>query len=93
MAREQLDIVTVVFANHAYRILDIELMRTRAGVPGPAAAKLVALDNPRMDWVSLAKGFGVSAVRCTTSEDFDGALAKAIASPGPQFIEAVWNSA
>lgn len=93
MAREQLDVVTVVFANHAYRILDIELMRTRAGAAGPAAAKLVSLDNPRMDWVSLAKGFGVSAVRCTTSGEFDGALAKAIASPGPHFIEAVWNDA
>ena len=41
-----------------------------------------------MDWVSLAKGFGVPAVRCSTAEDFDVALARALATPGPHFIEA-----
>ena len=31
IAREGLDVMTVVFANHAYRILNIELARTRVG--------------------------------------------------------------
>lgn len=87
MAREGLEVVTVVFANRAYRILDMELTRTRAVAPGPRAAQLVSIGNPQIDWTALAKGFGVPAVRCASAEDFDAALAKALASPGPHFIE------
>lgn len=93
LAREQLDVVTVVFANHAYRILDMELLRTGANAVGPAAARLVSLDDPRLDWVALARGFGVPGVRCNTAEHFDAEFAKAMAAPGPHFIEAVWDSA
>ena len=88
IAREGLDVTTVVFANHAYRILSIELQRTRAGEAGPAAQRLLDLGDPRMDWVSLATGFGVPAVRCTTAEEFDRAFSRAMAGSGPQFIEA-----
>ena len=41
-----------------------------------------------MDWVSLAKGFGVPAVRCADAESFDAALARAMAGKGPSLIEA-----
>jgi acetolactate synthase-1/2/3 large subunit len=88
LAREGLDVTVVVFANHAYRILNIELMRTRSGAAGPAANRLLDLGDPRLDWVALSKGFGVPAVRCATAEDFDTALAHALATPGPHFIEA-----
>ncbi len=90
MAREGLDVTTIVFANHAYRILNIELSRTRSGAAGPAASRLLDLGDPRMDWVALAKGFGVPGVRCATAEDFDAAFARCLASPGPHFIEAAW---
>jgi acetolactate synthase-1/2/3 large subunit len=86
-----LDVTVVVFANHAYRILNIELSRTGAGPAGPAAAKLLDLGDPRLDWVSLAKGFGVQAVRCADAEAFDAALARALVTPGPHFIEAVMS--
>ena len=89
IAREGLDVVTVVFANAAYRILNIEFARTRSGQAGPAARSLLDLSNPRMDWCALAKGFGVPAVRVDTAEAFDAALARAVAEPGPAFIEAV----
>jgi len=88
MARENLDVTVVVFANHSYRILNIEMGRTGAGNPGPSAAKLLDLGNPRIDWVSLAKGLGVPAVRCTSAEDFDDAFARAMNESGPNFIEA-----
>ena len=88
MAREALDITVVVFANHAYRILGVELDRTGSGKAGAAAKKLLDLGDPKMDWVSLAKGFGVPAVRATTAEDFDTAVARAFATAGPHFIEA-----
>lgn len=88
-AREQLDVTTVVFANGAYRILSIEFARTRSGDAGPAARSLLDLGDPRMDWCALATGFGVPAVRAETAEAFDAALARAMAEPGPHFIEAV----
>ena len=93
MAREGLDVTTVVFANHAYRILNIELSRTHSGDAAAAAASLLDLGNPRMDWIALAKGFGVPGVRCKTAEEFDAAIAKALASSGPHFIEVACNGA
>ena len=93
MAREALDVTTVVFANHAYRILNIELSRTRSGEAGKAAAGLLDLGDPRMDWTALAKGFGIAGVRCATAEDFDAAFARSLASPGPHLIEATWIDA
>jgi acetolactate synthase-1/2/3 large subunit len=89
LAREGLDVTVVIFANHAYRILGIELGRTGAGAPGPAASKLLGLGDPAIDWVSLAKGLGVPGARCETAEAFDAAFARAMAEPGPRLIEAV----
>ncbi len=89
MARENLDVTTVVFANNSYRILNIEMERTGAGAAGPQAAKLLGLGDPAIDWVPLAKGLGVPAVRCETAEDFEAAIAAAMAQRGPMFIEAV----
>jgi acetolactate synthase-1/2/3 large subunit len=89
LAREQLDVTVVVFANHTYRILGIELGRTGAGAPGPAASSLLSLGDPAIDWVSYARGLGVPGKRCETAEAFDAAFANAMAEPGPKLIEAV----
>jgi acetolactate synthase-1/2/3 large subunit len=88
MVRESLDVTVVVFANHTYRILNVEMTRTGAGQAGPQAAKLLDLGDPRIDWVSVAKGFGLPAVRCETAEAFDAAFGQAMAQRGPFFIEA-----
>jgi len=88
MARENLDVTVVVFANHSYRILNIEMGRTGAGNPGPSASKLLDLGDPKIDWVSVARGLGVEAVRCETAEQFETAFARAMSEPGPKFIEA-----
>ncbi|WP_374469737.1 acetolactate synthase large subunit [Phenylobacterium sp.] len=88
MVRENLDITVVVFANHTYRILNVEMTRTGAGKAGPSAAKLLDLGDPKIDWVSMARGFGLSAVRCETAEAFDAAFAAAMTQKGPTFIEA-----
>jgi acetolactate synthase-1/2/3 large subunit len=87
IAREGLDVLTIVFANHAYRILNIELARTGAGNPGPAAKSLLDLGQPRIDWVALAGGLGLPAVRCTDAEGLDRAVERAMAERGPAFIE------
>ena len=87
-ARESLDVTTIVCANRLYRILQIELQR--AGVPaGHAARHLTDLGSPDVDWVQLATGMGVPAVRAADAETLVGALERAHAEPGPHLIEAV----
>jgi acetolactate synthase I/II/III large subunit len=88
LARENLDVTVVVFANNSYRILNIEMVRTGAGDAGPQAAKLLGLGDPVIHWVPLANGLGLPAVRCTTAEAFETAFAAAMAQRGPMFIEA-----
>jgi acetolactate synthase-1/2/3 large subunit len=87
LAREGLDVTVLVFANHVYRILSVELQRTGAGKPGKSAASLLDLAPPRIDWVSLAKGLGVPASRQETAEGFDAAFAAAMGQKGPMLIE------
>ena len=87
-AREKQNIVNVVFANHSYLVLNVELARVGAGEPGPAAQQMLSLDNPKMDWVKLAEGFGVPARRAATAGGFDEALQAALAEGGPQLIVA-----
>ncbi len=88
MAREGANVVTVVFVNHSYRILNIELARTGAGNPGPTAKSLLELGQPEIDWVALSQSMGVPAVATATAEAFDAALEKAFAAEGPQLIAA-----
>lgn len=91
-AREGLDITTVVFANHAYDILRMELQRVGAQSdgqrPGPAAESLLDLTSPTLDFVHIAEGMGVPARRATTAEDLAAALRWAFGEPGPHLIEA-----
>ena len=90
LARERLDVTVVVFANGAYRILGVEFGRTGSGErPGSVAERLLDLGDPDLDWVSLARGMGVLAVRCDTTEQFDAAFAAAMAERGPRLIEVV----
>ena len=88
MAREQLDVTTVIFANRSYGILNIELQRVGAD-SGPKALSMLDLGNPDLDWVSLATGMGVEAVRVDSVDAFRDAFASAMAQSGPRLIEAV----
>jgi acetolactate synthase-1/2/3 large subunit len=88
-ARENIDIVTVIYANRGYKILANELARVGARTDGAQAASMFDLDNPSLDWVALAKGMGVEAVRAESARDFDAAFAHAMKRRGPMLIEAV----
>ena len=81
--------VTVICANRSYRILQIELARAGIAEPGPSARALTSLQNPKIGWVDLARGFGVPAVRAETCDEFIRALRHSLAEPGPSLIEAV----
>ena len=87
-AREQADIVTIVFVNHSYRILNIELYRTGAGNPGPASQNMLNLGHPEIDWAKLAEAQGVEAEAVATAAAFDAALERAVSASGPRLIAA-----
>lgn len=92
MAREQLHVVSVVFNNAAYSVLNVELERVGAMGTGGAGAKAKSqldLRGPVLHFAHLARGMGVHAVRVDTAEDFHHALEYALAHPGPHLIEAM----
>ncbi|MGD1933520.1 MAG: acetolactate synthase large subunit [Candidatus Phaeomarinobacter sp.] len=89
MARENLDVVTVILSNRSYAILNIELMRVGAENPGPKALSMLDLHNPELNWTQLAKGMGVEAVRCETAEAFNDAFEASMSRKGPFLIEAM----
>ncbi len=89
MARENLNITVVIFANRRYRILDIEMKRTGAQGVGKSANDMLDLTRPDLDFVSLARGMGVSATRATTAEEFVAQFKEAVAVRGPRLIEAI----
>ncbi len=93
MAREQLDVTVVIFNNRSYAILNIELERVGADGGGPRAKRQLDLEGPNLDFVALANGMGVPAVRADTCEQLNDALDRAIAEPGPHVIEVVVPSA
>ncbi|MFB9268610.1 acetolactate synthase large subunit [Bradyrhizobium erythrophlei] len=86
-AREGLDVVTIVFANRIYQILRGEFDGVGAGEPGKRAQDMLKIDRPTIDFVALARGMGVPGRAVTTSDEFNKALAEAVAEPGPRLIE------
>jgi acetolactate synthase-1/2/3 large subunit len=86
-AREQLDILTVVFANRTYQILRNEMGNVGVAADGPRALALTDIGNPRIDWISLARTFGVEAFRANTADEFSRHLDAGLALQGPVVIE------
>ena len=75
---EELPIIFVVFNNRSYRILK---QRTLAiGDHTARTGKFVAMDfeTPPLDFVSLAKGFGMPAERVSSLTDFESLFARAL---------------
>jgi acetolactate synthase-1/2/3 large subunit len=89
MAREKLNVTTIIFNNASYSVLNIELERVGAERIGPKARSQLDLRGPVLNFAQLAQGMGVHAVRATTAEEFTRALEQALSSPGPHLIEAV----
>ncbi len=87
MARERLDITTVVFSNRGYLILDIELQRHGLGPAGANAHRLMDMDDPRIDFVKMAEAQGVDAHRVEDCARLADVLSDCLKQPGPHFIE------
>lgn len=88
MARERLDITVLILANRDYAILKGEYARVRADGMGETVRAMMSLSDPDIDFVALAQGFGVDAVRVASAEALNAALAAAFARRGPHLIEA-----
>jgi acetolactate synthase-1/2/3 large subunit len=89
MARENLDVITVIFENRCYRILEIEMRRTGANGFGRLAGEMIDIGRPDLDWVKLSTGMGVPATRATTAAEFTAQFRGAVKARGPQLIEAI----
>ena len=89
MAREQLDVTVVIFANRSYKILNGELINMGGPAPGVNANRMLNLDNPNLDWVSLARGHGVPGTQVDNLEGLAQALRIAAKEKGPRLIELV----
>jgi len=89
MAREQLDICVVIFANRKYQILQIELARVGAQTMNKKTLDMLDLSNPDLDFVGLAKSMGVSGYCATTADEFNQAFERAMNESGPRLIEAI----
>jgi acetolactate synthase-1/2/3 large subunit len=89
MAREGLDVTTILFNNSSYAVLNMELDRVGAEAGGPRAKDMLDLHNPDLDFVAISSGLGVPATRATTGEELVDQLRAALAAPGPHLIEAI----
>ena len=87
MARENLDITILVFANRSYRILRGELTNVGVQNPGPRAIDMLSLDRPDLGWVDMARGMGVDGIRVSRNEDLRRAFEDGLSREGPYLIE------
>jgi benzoylformate decarboxylase len=86
-ARENLRMVFVIINNYSYRILK---QRTNAMKGLAAQADLYVgmdLDRPRVDFVSVARGLGLTAYRATTLSDVRDLLEAALRHDGPTLLD------
>jgi benzoylformate decarboxylase len=86
-ARENLRMVFVIINNYSYRVLK---QRTNA-MRGLAAQTdnyvAMDLDKPRVDFVSMARGLGLTAHKASTLSDLSDLLEQALAKDGPTLID------
>jgi benzoylformate decarboxylase len=86
-ARENLRMVFVIINNYSYRIL-----KQRTNAMKQLAAQTdtyvgMDLDRPRVDFVGVAKGLGLTAYRATTLSDMQALLEQALRHDGPTLID------
>ncbi|MDI1265771.1 MAG: thiamine pyrophosphate-binding protein [bacterium] len=88
-AHHKLAIVFVVLANREYRILkhNVDVWRQNFEAGTQHAYQNMDITGPTLDFVHLAAGMGVEAVRVEKADEIAGAVAKAVASGRPYLVE------
>ena len=95
-AHHRVPVVFVILNNRVYRILKYNMNRFRAvaGIEERAGSyRHLDLTDPDIDYVSVARGFGVEARRVTEPGEVGEAVAEAFASDAPRLIELVVDGA
>ncbi len=87
MAREQLDVTIVIFANRSYEILRGELTNVGVRNPGPRAIDMLSLSRPDLGWVGMAQAMGVDGCRAGDAPELEAAIRTGLSTPGPYLIE------
>ena len=91
-AHHRVPVVFVIINNRVYRILKYNMNRFRAiaGVEGHGGSyRHLDLTDPDIDYVSVARGFGVEGRRVSAPEEVGPAVEEAFASGAPRLIELV----
>jgi len=91
-AHHRIPVVFVIINNRVYRILKYNMNRFRAiaGVEGRGGSyHHLDLTDPDIDYVSVARGFGVEGCRVSAPEAIGPAIEEAFASGVPRLVELV----
>ena len=88
-AREQCDVVNIIFNNRKYLILEIEIMRVGAENIGPKALDMFDIGRPEIDWCKLAEGMGVHSIRVSSVQEVNHAMEFWMKNKGPHMIEVI----
>ncbi len=88
-AHHELAIVFVILANREYRILkhNVDVWRQNFGAGTQHPYQQMDLVSPALDFVRLAEGMGLEAVRVDNADDIAPALQKAVAANRPYLVE------
>ena len=86
-ARERLSVITVIFNNQRYGILETEYLRLGVNEIGQHAGALFDLSEPSIHLADLASSLGVVGHRVDTCEAFQTVLDEALQRVGPTLIE------
>ncbi len=86
-AREGTNVTTVLLNNRSYAILRHELANVGAQNVGRKALDMLDLSRPDLDFVSLARGMGVPGEKVESMEEFNRAVGRGLATPGPYLVE------
>jgi acetolactate synthase-1/2/3 large subunit len=88
MAKQRADMCVIVMNNGGSQALRMELARVRPGEESQKALDMFMIEDPAPDYVKLAEGYGVSASRATTAEEFYEQFSAAMKKKGPHLIDA-----
>ena len=86
-AREKLQVVFVVINNSSYRILKQRTNAMKALAAQTDTYVGMDLDNPRVDFVSVARGFGLTAHRTAKLAEVRELIAAGFRADGPTLID------
>jgi benzoylformate decarboxylase len=89
-AHHKIPVVFLILNNGAYRVLKLNMDRYRAAVQlDDRGYQHLDLSEPRVDFVALAKSFGVQATRVEAVGDIQSAVNQAFDSGVPWLLDVI----